>query len=94
MLRGGLGNDVLTGGTGADKFQFEAGGGNDRITDFESGIDKLDFHLLGIDAADITATFSRGNMLLRVNTNDDGRADFTVTLVGITHVDVGDYFLG
>ena len=33
-LSGGAGDDVLTGGRGADMFRFEAGFGNDRVTDF------------------------------------------------------------
>ena len=33
-LFGDLGNDTLTGGQGADVFHFAAGGGQDRVTDF------------------------------------------------------------
>ena len=53
-LRGFEGNDVLIGGFGADRFVFErtlASNGLDDITDFEAGIDTLDFSLVG---------FSRG----------------------------------
>ena len=39
----GRGRDVLTGGTGADIFEFIADGQRDKITDFEIGIDRLDF---------------------------------------------------
>jgi len=39
----GRGRDVLTGGTGADIFEFINDGQRDKITDFEHGIDKLDF---------------------------------------------------
>lgn len=35
VLNGNAGNDVLTGGTGADQFWHLAGGGLDRITDFD-----------------------------------------------------------
>ena len=90
-LRGGLGADTLTGGAGSDIFQFEASNGNDKVTDFVSGTDKLDFHLLGITSADITASLSNGNTLLRVDANHDGRIDFTITLVGVTHVAASDY---
>ncbi|SES39134.1 Hemolysin-type calcium-binding repeat-containing protein [Tranquillimonas rosea] len=39
VLNGGAGNDTLTGGqgTGADTFVFSAGGGEDRVTDFDAG---------------------------------------------------------
>ncbi|KQM30906.1 serralysin family metalloprotease [Sphingomonas sp. Leaf10] len=53
VLIGGGGADVLTGGSGADVFAFTAIGDStanatDRITDFASGIDKID--LSAIDA--------------------------------------------
>lgn len=41
-LEGGTGDDVLTGGRGADEFEFERGDGNDRITDFQNGVDVID----------------------------------------------------
>ncbi|MHA3915649.1 calcium-binding protein [Halovulum sp. GXIMD14793] len=41
-LRGGAGDDVLTGGWGADRFVFRSNQpGNDRITDFEDGQDRI-----------------------------------------------------
>jgi Ca2+-binding RTX toxin-like protein len=55
LLLGGLGADTLTGGAGADTFEYnaETDSGNasgfwDSITDFVSGVDKID--LSGIDA--------------------------------------------
>ncbi len=39
----GRGRDVLTGGSGADIFEFIADGKRDKITDYEHGIDKIDF---------------------------------------------------
>ncbi len=41
-LLGGTGDDVMTGGVGADVFVFEAGLGNDIITDFEAGAGRTD----------------------------------------------------
>lgn len=40
-LQGGAGNDILTGGIGADRFLFSRSDGNDRITDFADGIDRI-----------------------------------------------------
>lgn len=40
-LQGGAGLDLLTGGAGADQFIFDAWSGQDRITDFQNGLDKL-----------------------------------------------------
>lgn len=47
ILQGGSGNDSLTGGAGIDFFVFEAAGdnGTDRLIDFISGADILDFSI-------------------------------------------------
>jgi Ca2+-binding RTX toxin-like protein len=46
VLNGGSGNDILFGGNGQDTFQFtSANFGNDRITDFVDGTDRLSFAL-------------------------------------------------
>ncbi|HUH88514.1 MAG TPA: peroxidase family protein [Pusillimonas sp.] len=45
ILHGGLGDDILTGGAGDDIFVF---GGNDLITDFTVGQDRIDLRKLGI----------------------------------------------
>jgi Ca2+-binding RTX toxin-like protein len=42
-LVGGGGNDTMTGGAGADTFKFSDGFGNDTITDFEDGVDTLEY---------------------------------------------------
>ena len=41
-LSGGRGADALTGGDDADLFIFAKGFGNDRVTDFENGLDRFD----------------------------------------------------
>lgn len=45
LLSGGTGNDTLTGGANKDMFMFEDGDGQDIITDFQVGIDVIDFTL-------------------------------------------------
>ncbi len=55
-LNGGGGDDTLTGGTGADKFVAAAGGGNDTVTDFENGIDKINAGTLATSFAGVTVT--------------------------------------
>lgn len=58
-LNGGKGHDVLTGGNGKDVFVFtsEGGMGQDRITDWEDGKDRLDLTSYGYaDFADLLAS--------------------------------------
>lgn len=44
-----MGTDVLTGGEGSDIFRFASSlEGQDRITDFTSGVDHLEFSATGI----------------------------------------------
>lgn len=45
-LTGGAGDDVMTGSSGRDIFVLAALESGDRITDFTSGTDKIDLHLL------------------------------------------------
>ncbi|WP_291298706.1 carbohydrate-binding domain-containing protein [Elioraea sp.] len=53
IIRGLGGNDVMSGGAGRDSFVLGRGAGNDRITDFASGTDRLFFD--GIDPASLKA---------------------------------------
>ena len=52
-LYGGAGDDTLTGGWGTDTFVFAAGHGDDTITDFFLGGDKIDLtQITGITSFD------------------------------------------
>lgn len=42
-LRGDKGDDLLTGNDGRDRFIFNLQGGDDTVTDFADGQDRLDF---------------------------------------------------
>ena len=89
-LYGGTGNDLLSGGTGADKFYIETNAGDDKITDFEDGIDLIYFAgISGVTSfADLTLTqvgshveitYGSGNDVLTVQnilTSDLTSADF------------------
>ena len=56
VLNGGSGDDDLWGGSGADSFVF-ADGGQDKIHDFEPGIDQIDVSAYGFaDAAAVLAS--------------------------------------
>ncbi len=87
VLIGGAGNDQLTGGRGADLFVFD--GGQDRVTDFTNGVDKLDVSSLfdNVDAALASAKLVSGGVLLSAA---DGS---TLLLSGfqLSQLDVSDF---
>lgn len=67
ILNGASGNDSLTGGAGLDLFQASLQTDNDTITDFEDGIDLIDFTLLAgtVDSfEDLNITENGGNALV------------------------------
>lgn len=98
LLDGGRGDDVLTGGAGADLFQFAPVSGNDRITDFVSGVDKIDLSLIDARSnvsgnqaftwignaafSNVSGQLRYDNGVLSGDVNGDGVADFTITLDG------------
>ncbi|MGR3424692.1 MAG: tandem-95 repeat protein [Sagittula sp.] len=97
MLNGGDGddtldgqwrNDVLTGGAGADCFKFTTAGDMDTITDFEDGIDVLDFSADGLGFADFTVAEYGGG----AGTVLTG-GGYTVFLEGVDTIDIdtGDF---
>jgi len=90
-LKGGAGNDYLIGGWGADNFVFEAKPGNDVIEDFQSGVDKIDLDAFGISMAQVTASASGSDTILSIDSNSDGHADYTITLLGVGSPDAGDF---
>jgi len=71
-LHGGRGNGLLTGGEGHDRFVFDLKGGNDLVTDYTVGEDRLDFRDFDIatrgevldhalqNGADVVFTFDGG----------------------------------
>jgi subtilisin-like proprotein convertase family protein len=64
----GAGNDRISGGLGADVFVFRTGAGQDTITDFAPGIDRIEFQ--GIAAAAVAVTALSGGMRLAWGSGD------------------------
>ena len=64
-LNGGSGNDTLTGGAGADIFIYS--GGNDLITDYKSGEDKISISYTSssVKGSDVVLTTSNGNLTIK-----------------------------
>ncbi|MGR3367784.1 MAG: Ig-like domain-containing protein [Sagittula sp.] len=77
-------NDVLTGGAGADCFKFTTAGDMDTITDFQDGIDVLDFSADGLGFADFTVAEYGGG----AGTVLTG-GGYTVLLAGVDTIDIG-----
>ncbi len=90
-IDGGAGNDAFIGGGGSDTFVFRAAAGNDRINDFVSGADKIDFSALGINSAHVSTMSGGGNTTVLVDIDLNGSADFQITLVGVAPPATGDY---
>jgi VCBS repeat-containing protein len=98
-LRGGSGNDTLTGGTGSDTFVVGAGDGNDTVTDFENGIDKIQAGTLGTSFADVTVTqdggdvvvgFGSGSPTLRLKNTSTALIDASDFMFGVAAQITGD----
>lgn len=80
-LDGGLGNDVLVGDSGADTFAFGAGAGDDVVSDFTIGTDRLEF--AGAVMSDLSLADDNGNAVITW-------AEGSVTLLGIDPTTLSD----
>lgn len=81
-LNGGQGNDALIGGSGIDTFLFSPNFGDDRIIDFEIGIERVDLSAVpGASAASLT--FGIGiNGFVVADVADEG----SICFIGITDI--------
>ncbi|PSB19819.1 hypothetical protein C7B76_06740 [filamentous cyanobacterium CCP2] len=87
-LRGGAGNDTLIGGTGNDVFVLASGEGNNFITDFQSGSDRLGLaNNLAFSQLTITdgAGADAGNTLIQLTST----SELLATLQGVSANTVG-----
>ncbi|WP_170431713.1 calcium-binding protein [Ruegeria arenilitoris] len=76
-LDGGAGADILTGGNGADTFVFKNGSGDDRVTDFEDGVDLLSLEGTGLAFADLVISDSAEGAVV------DLAGQGSITLIGV-----------
>ncbi|WP_299044487.1 calcium-binding protein [uncultured Tateyamaria sp.] len=89
VLDGGAGKDVLTGGSGADVFVFGNGAHRDTITDFEDGVDLMDFSgdASVTSLADLTITQSGANVVI----GHGGPDQITLLNMNATDIDATDF---
>ena len=90
VITGGAGNDRLRGGAGADIFLFNRADGQDRIVDFQQGVDHLQFH--GISEREIVWTAIEGG----VTVSYGGLAGLAtnhgeIFIKGVTSLDFNDF---
>ena len=85
-IAGGSGDDTMAGGSGADKFVLELTGGQDVVTDFTDGADRIDARGLGLTLAELTArldiTASGGDTLVTLDAG--GPTSTSMLLVGLS----------
>lgn len=96
LLYGDAGADLLTGGPGADVFAYRGAAdsplsGFDRITDFQTGVDKIDLRAIHTSAADkYGIAYQNGDALLFLDQGGDGSSEFLIVLQGVTSVQASD----
>ena len=89
VLDGGAGKDQLTGGSGADVFVFSGGAHRDTITDFEDGIDLIDFSgdASVTSMADLSITQNGADVVI----NHGGSDEITLQNFDILDIDATDF---
>ena len=93
VINGLAGNDTLTGGMGSDTFVFNAGWGQDTVTDFTRSADMLDFTGVAglvsfvsfVSFAQLSITASGGNAVVAF-----GVRSVTLTGVAASSLTAGD----
>jgi len=87
-LDGQGGNDVLTGGAGKDVFVFENNHSTDTITDFQTGVDKIDLSSIsGVGASNVS--YNATTHQVQIDTDHNGIADLFINSAQV--VNSGDY---
>ncbi len=106
LLRGGRGSDTLTGGQGADRFVFRSSDFSgsemtiDRIVDFDTDGDVLDFRGLGmaslsygegdLEQGVLWASEQGSHLKLLADLDGDGTADLDIILQNVDSITEND----
>ncbi len=91
MLSGGAGNDTLSGGPDDDTFVFAPGGGDDTITDFGNGDDRIDLSAFADITSfnDLSVEQQEGDVVIDLS----GQGGGTIIMSGfdIANLDASDF---
>ncbi len=107
LLVGGSGTDVLSGGAGADVFVFASvgqsrhGSARDIVSDFQTGVDKIDLSRIGVLSFTGSSYTGAGNEVryneavgrLYIDLDGDMASDFSVDIDGSPMLDWSDLIL-
>jgi Ca2+-binding RTX toxin-like protein len=97
-VKGAGAGDWLAGGSGADRFLYEAAGDStvadpDSIFDFVHGADKLDLTALHLGASAINWLSSSGSTYVFIDANHDTVNDMLIQLNGTASLSLSDFLL-
>ncbi len=92
-LTGGAGDDILTGGAQADRFVFGTGAGQDRITDFQAGLDRIDLRALSVDGFDDLALRRLADDRFALDLRAEGGGGIEIVLATGQDLRVDDFLL-
>ena len=72
-IDGGTGNDIITGGADADVFVVDLSAGNNVVTDFVNGTDRIDLSVYGLgnrnEVIDLALLGGTGSILVENRSN-------------------------
>ncbi|MFA3915863.1 calcium-binding protein [Ruegeria hyattellae] len=93
-LAGGSDKNVLTGGAGVDFFVYAGRSGQNRITDFEIGVDKIDFSEMSIGFDDLVFSQQDGYVSILLDDPEaPSRAIFEVADLNLADIMQESHFL-
>ena len=84
-------DDTLVGGTGADVFAIGAGDGNDTVTDFENGVDKINAGTLATSFAGVTVTQDGSDVVIGFGS---GSPTLRLQNTAVASVNASDFMFG
>jgi Ca2+-binding RTX toxin-like protein len=89
-LDGGAGRDSLTGGADSDIFVFRRGYGQDTVSDFQNGADRIDLSSMGLTFSNLVLLQSGSDVIVWLNAADQLTLRSSAP-VALSQIDAGDF---